>query len=207
MWRLCVLFLRKMYPMFFRDPKKFLAAAVTTIGLAVLPVPAWAHDTLVSSNPSDGAQLQQAPEQVEMTFSAEILDVGTQVRVTDTQGADATEGDVRVEGTTVSQAVKAPENKGESYTVTWRVVSSDGHPIEGTFSYDVGDAPSRGGTQNPTAATKAHSTASPSAAEQEKADDDANKTPLAFYAGGGIAVAMGVLGVLVIVHKFGRKRS
>ena len=55
----------------------------------------------------------------------------------DTTGTDQADGPVQIIDNQVSQAVKpgAPQGK---YTVVWRVVSSDGHPIEGTFGFTAG---------------------------------------------------------------------
>lgn len=191
-----------------------VAAAVGTAALVALPGPVWAHDTLVSSNPGDGARATEAPDEVEMTFSADLLDVGTQVRVTDAQGADVTDGEPQVSGTAVTQNVTPSEQTDDTYTVVWRVVSSDGHPIEGTFSYDVGegaaaDQTSAGSpapdTAEPTTAGEAtgETLSTPAATE---AGDDAG-APVLLYAVGGAVLALLVLGAVVLVRRIGRNDS
>ena len=54
-----------------------LVAALSVFAFA----PASAHDQLVSSNPEDGAELDQQPEWLEMTFSGNIQEVGSEVTV------------------------------------------------------------------------------------------------------------------------------
>ncbi|MDY6051294.1 MAG: copper resistance protein CopC [Rothia sp. (in: high G+C Gram-positive bacteria)] len=117
--------------------RTFIAAlALATCNLLAMH-PASAHDELVSTNPTDGATLTEAPASIELTYSGDIMDVdgANQVRVTNTAGESVTDGSPQVEGTGVTQNL-APTND-DTYTVTWRAVSSDGHPIQGTFTYTV----------------------------------------------------------------------
>nr|WP_232483167.1 copper resistance CopC family protein [Brevibacterium yomogidense] len=100
---------------------------------------AHAHDQLVGSNPEEGAELDTQPEWLELTFSGEIQDVGTEIQVVDDSGDDISAGEVTVEGTKVSSALPDDLTPGD-YTVQWRVVSSDGHPISGEFDFTLTDA-------------------------------------------------------------------
>lgn len=116
--------------------------AATATGLLALSLgftPAYAHDELVSTNPAADTTLEQAPSELELTYSGDIMDVAgaNQVRVTNAAGETVTEGEPEVDGTVVTQDL-ATQETGDTYTVTWRVVSSDGHPIQGTFTYTVG---------------------------------------------------------------------
>lgn len=121
-----------------------LALATTVLGLAlataagiVTAAPASAHDRLLSSDPADGAALDEPPAAVTLTFSGEVLETGTQVVVTGDDGQVAG-GTVAVDGDVVTASLPA-DLAGGAYTVTWRVVSADGHPIEGTFGFDVAE--------------------------------------------------------------------
>lgn len=110
-----------------------LAAAV----LVLAPLPAaHAHDTLISSDPADGAQLGSSPDAITLTYSADILDVTPVVRITDANGDSAQEITPSIDGPVATAELAEPLAAGE-YTVQWRVVSSDGHPIEGTFTVTV----------------------------------------------------------------------
>lgn len=118
------------------------ARAATATGLLALSLgftPAYAHDELVSTNPAADTTLEQAPSELELTYSGDIMDVAgaNQVRVTNAAGETVTEGEPEVDGTVVTQDL-ATQETDDAYTVTWRVVSSDGHPIQGTFTYTVG---------------------------------------------------------------------
>lgn len=117
-----------------------LATAVLTplVGAVLLlasPSPAAAHDTLLGTEPAASAALDAPPTQVQLTFSADQLAVGAVVEVT---GAGAAWGDGTpvVAGSVVTQALLPGMPAGE-YTVTWRSVSGDGHPVEGAYTFTV----------------------------------------------------------------------
>ena len=111
---------------------------------------AQAHDELLQADPADGATLEQAPDRITLTYSGDITALGNEVRVTDSQGKTVSTGDVTVDGTHVIQRI-SPDAGDETYTVSWRVVSSDGHPIEGTYSFTVG----QGGAGQPAVSSSA----------------------------------------------------
>jgi len=113
-----------------------LAALVAAALLLLTAAPASAHDTLVSSDPEDGATLENSPEQVTLDYSADVLDVSPVVRIAGKDGEVVAELDPEVDGSTVTAALDEPLAAGD-YEVRWRVVSSDGHPIEGTQSFTV----------------------------------------------------------------------
>ncbi|MDN6373959.1 MAG: copper resistance protein CopC [Brevibacterium aurantiacum] len=116
-----------------------LVAALSVFAFA----PASAHDQLVSSNPEDGSKVDQQPEWIEMVFSGEVQQVGSEVKVV-IDGENVSAGELTAEGKKVSVAL--PDNlKPGDYTVTWRVVSSDGHPISGDFDFTIADSEGAGG--------------------------------------------------------------
>ena len=59
----------------------FAALLVAAMSVFAFAPAASAHDQLVSSNPEDGAELDQQPKWLEMTFSGDIQEVGSEVKV------------------------------------------------------------------------------------------------------------------------------
>ena len=105
-----------------------LAAGLVTAG------PAAAHDAAESSTPADGATVATAPGKVSITFNNTPLGLGSEVKVTDAAGTDWADGKVEIVDNVASQKLREGAPAGK-YTVVWRVVSSDSHPIEGTFAF------------------------------------------------------------------------
>ncbi|MFC7464329.1 copper resistance protein CopC [Brachybacterium sp. GCM10030252] len=126
-----------------------LAAAVI-VALTLLPAPAHAHDTLISTDPADGDTLEASPDDITLTFSADVLEVSPVVRISDESGETLSEITPSVEGPTATAELEEPLPAG-TYTVEWRVVSSDGHPIEGTFDITVEQDTDAGAAADPAA--------------------------------------------------------
>lgn len=124
-----------------------LVAVLLAVGWA--GATAWAHDELIGSDPADGASVT-APEQVVLTFNTDIIALGAVLEVSGPAGP-ATDGDLEVSGPTLSRALVADLTAGD-YTVDWRITSTDGHPISGTFGFTVeaGSDPTQTPTESPT---------------------------------------------------------
>ncbi|RLP75706.1 hypothetical protein D9V32_09575 [Mycetocola tolaasinivorans] len=113
-----------------------LLVALFTAGMILPATSASAHDQLLVSDPAQGSVLEVAPTTINLTFSATILNVGTRILVNDAAGTDWAEGEPVSEGTEASVPVRAGLPNGE-YTIAWRVVSSDGHPITGVVPFTL----------------------------------------------------------------------
>jgi methionine-rich copper-binding protein CopC len=126
-----------------------LALLAALVGGALLAAPAQAHDRLVASTPSADQSVDVAPDQLVLSFSNEPLDLGHTVVVRDAAGAEVAVGEPVVAGRDVDVAL--PPLPAGAYTVVWRVVSQDGHPIEGTYGFAVttGVAPTTAATSQP----------------------------------------------------------
>ncbi|MFP5311078.1 MAG: copper resistance protein CopC [Actinomycetes bacterium] len=118
----------------------FLMLAAAMLGLAG---PASAHDAAESTSPAQGAVLAAPPGEVSVTFSNKPLGIGSAFSVKDAGGTEWADGAVQIIDNVASQKLRSGGPAG-AYTVSWRVVSSDSHPIEGTFTFTAaaGAAPS-----------------------------------------------------------------
>jgi len=111
------------------------AAAACAVGLAWDPAPAWAHNELRSSDPADGAALASAPTQVMLAFAERLDQKYTQINVTDRAETSVVAGEPAVTGNRAVQRLGAL-TAGE-YTVGFRVVSVDGHPVQGSVTFTL----------------------------------------------------------------------
>jgi methionine-rich copper-binding protein CopC len=97
-------------------------------------VPASAHADLVSTDPVDGAVLQRAPESITLSFNSKILEGMAELAVTNSVGELVT-GVVAQSAQTTATALWPVGLPGDTYKVAYRIVSEDGHPITGSFSF------------------------------------------------------------------------
>ncbi len=118
------------------------ALVIALAALALLPQAASAHATLDTTTPERGARLDAAPDQVTLRFSEGVEANFGAVRVFDTDGNEVQTGRTfhpGDRGREVAARLKPGLGDG-GYTVTYRVVSADSHPISGGFVFVVGDA-------------------------------------------------------------------
>jgi methionine-rich copper-binding protein CopC len=120
-----------------------LAAGLLAAGtaLALTAAPASAHTALTSASPEKDATVA-APSEIVLTYTDPVR--LPRVVVTDASGAQHQAGSPRAVDNKVTQAVDGALPAGK-YTVGWRVVSADGHPVEGTYTFTVKGTPSDSG--------------------------------------------------------------
>ncbi len=104
---------------------------------------ALAHATLVASTPANGQVVPRAPSQVTLRFNEQVETAFGSIRVYDGSAERVDEGGTtRPQPDEVAVALRSGLPKG-TYTVSWRVVSADSHPVRGAFVFHVG-APDTG---------------------------------------------------------------
>lgn len=188
--------------------KRILTAATLAVALlasAALVAPAaLAHSELVSTDPADGAVLDAPPQRVSFTFNEPLMPDFVRFIATDPSGNTGDLPVSSVEGPTATIAWPASAPGGE-WTVSYRVVSQDGHPIEGgiTFSY-AGASPTASPTSAaPTSAaptSAAPTSPAPTSAEPTSAAPSPSTSPAADSNSGqsGLLIAGLVVGLIVI---------
>jgi copper resistance protein C len=110
-------------------PLTVLAAAVSVLFFAG---PASAHTSLIDVQPTDGGTVSEGST-VTLTFSDDLLELGTEISITDASGASQSLDVTRPKPSSVQATL--PAMAAGPVTVAWRVVAGDGHPIEGALSY------------------------------------------------------------------------
>lgn len=124
-----------------RTTRRWLLALAALLAVWLLPSLSEAHAVLVHTFPGQGQRLDKGPPWVEVQFNEPVTAAFTPMIVRDTQGQRMDAGDAEVDPldpTRVSVSLKPlPEGL---YTIVYRVTSLDGHPIEGTVAFTVGDA-------------------------------------------------------------------
>ncbi|MEN9225879.1 MAG: copper resistance protein CopC [Thermostichus sp. DRC_bins_24] len=99
--------------------------------------PSFAHASLLSTFPADGAVLQEAPTQIRLQFNESVQI--TQLQVLDTTGQALELENLLATGD--GPQADLPEGIPEGiYIVSWRAISADSHPVSGSFVFQVGEA-------------------------------------------------------------------
>jgi methionine-rich copper-binding protein CopC len=114
----------------------FVATLVLFTTLAGVQ-PAMAHSVLVSSDPAKDSSIASAPPAVTLVFN-EPLDRGfTELAVLGPDGTSHWEGGPpAITGEKLSAPLRALGAAGV-YTVKYRVVSADGHPVSGSVPFTL----------------------------------------------------------------------
>ncbi|MGY1499120.1 copper resistance protein CopC [Streptomyces sp. QTS52] len=100
-----------------------------------------AHAALRDTDPRDGSVLKSAPRQVTLTFTESVALLDDSFRLFDPGSRRVTTGEAKhVDGRSDAVRVSLPGGLGEgTFTVAWRVVSADSHPISGAFTFSIGE--------------------------------------------------------------------
>jgi len=107
-----------------------------------MPIPtAYAHASLILANPAVDSNLAKLPTHVEIEFDGNLIPLGgartNVLQVQDSRGKNIDAGNSKVAGPILEVDIKDRTGEG-TFTVSWRVVSSDGHPVEGSYQFSVG---------------------------------------------------------------------
>ena len=122
--------------------KKILVLAVAS--LFALPVAAFAHGEMVQATPAVDSNVLTAPTEVSIEFDGKLQIIGNtnvnSIEVTDNQGQVISSPTSVVEGNKISTKLQLTDITG-LVSVHYRIVSEDGHPVEGDYSFTVGETP------------------------------------------------------------------
>jgi methionine-rich copper-binding protein CopC len=141
--------------------------------------PALAHNVLISTDPGKGASLDTGPAKITLTFDAPVQggDIN-QISVLGPDKSQWAEGSVEISSNVVTAAVR-PLGPAGTYTVGYRILSADGHPVEGEYTFTL----TKAGNGTPATAGAATGTAATTGAGS----------------GGGVPVWVWILGAVVLL--------
>ncbi len=111
----------------------------TALGMMLLwvaiPLTASAHTSLERAVPAKDAKVEKAVNEIQMTFNTPIVELSS-FTVTSSNNGAVTINDIKVDGSSMSGKPAEPLTAG-SYTVQWKIVGEDSHPIEGSYAFTV----------------------------------------------------------------------
>ncbi|MFE0732194.1 copper resistance CopC/CopD family protein [Streptomyces antibioticus] len=103
--------------------------------------PASAHAALSGTDPADGSVVKTSPRAITLTFTESVGLLDDSFRVLDPDNQRVRTGKAEhAEGRADTVSVALPEKLDTgTFTVAWRVVSEDSHPVSGAFTFSVGE--------------------------------------------------------------------
>ena len=113
---------------------RVLAGLAALLSALCIASAAWAHATLLSSEPADGSVLTMPPKMVQLHFNESVapavigvIDAGGRAR------------DVATRAVGQSVLIVLPDDLPQgTQIVSYRVVSQDGHPVAGSMVFSIG---------------------------------------------------------------------
>ena len=120
---------------------RVIAVALLAVVVAAGAAPAEgtsAHLRLTKSAPAKDAAVAAAPEQIRLWFSQTPELAVSRIKLTAADGTEIAMGKVESFEEDSLVATVEGEMAAGAYEVSWRTSSGDGHPITGTFTFEVG---------------------------------------------------------------------
>ena len=102
------------------------------------PMTASAHTSLITQQPVGNSVIQELPPEISLTFDESLIVMGNANRITvlDPMGNEISIGETKVLNNVVSRSVTSSDMPGK-YSVTYRVVSEDGHVVSATYQFTL----------------------------------------------------------------------
>ena len=115
--------------------KKIFTIVIVLSLTIVFSVQTFAHSYLSGSNPTDGEVLTEAVQEVTLNFEGDIME-GSFLKIETMNGEEINVTNIEI-GDGYLTSVLAEPLKNNEYIVNWSIISEDGHPLEGTYSFTV----------------------------------------------------------------------
>ena len=115
-------------------------AALAGLCLILSSPLSFAHGEIVTSYPLMDSVSSPTPSQVWIEFDGELQliegEVVNTLKVTDSTGLVVSSEEAVIEGAKISTQV-SDQSVGGVFTVQYRIVSEDGHPVEGSYTFEA----------------------------------------------------------------------
>ena len=191
-----------------------VGALVAVVAALAVAAPVQAHNYLVSSTPAANQTLTTLPPDFVVTTNGVLLNLnkdgsGFAIQVRDAKGLYYGDGCVKVDGATIS--MPAAIGQPGPYTVTWQVISTDGHTVSDTFAFGWAGSgtPSVGQKAPPTCHGKYHFSAGglPAVGTGTGSQSVADGTLVTVLWIGGAVLAVGAAVVVTLLVTSRKRRS
>ncbi|MFS0788683.1 copper resistance CopC family protein [Shouchella sp. 1P09AA] len=94
-----------------------------------------AHTAIESSTPSDGAVLEESPNEIEIAFNTAVAEQSIAELISEENGNEI---EIRTEVNDDKMLITVPETlQNGVYRVSWKIIGADGHPIEDSIGFTI----------------------------------------------------------------------
>ena len=123
-----------------RAARRVAAAAAVVVLVVLLGAgAAGAHAVLEQSTPGPNTTVDRSPREITLVFSEAVDARPDDIRLFDRTMDPVDLGDTHHPGGDRTRLVASVPGLGEGlYTVAWRTISEDSHPIQGAFTFGIG---------------------------------------------------------------------
>ena len=115
--------------------KKIISTALAMLLAVGISTTTFAHTHLTETNPADGSTVTEAISELTLNFDG-LVGEGSFVELTSSTGQDVAVRDISI-GDLNMVATLAEPLSNDQYTVNWSIISADGHPLQGSYSFTV----------------------------------------------------------------------
>jgi methionine-rich copper-binding protein CopC len=163
--------------------------------LALFPTSALAHTGLEKSTPEDKQVVEEVKEII-LEFNTKVEKTSS-VHVKNEKGEVVELSNMKFEGKVIKGEITKPLDDG-SYTVTWKIIGADGHPVEGAFSFVV----KKPVTEKPSAPNNSNQTEQPPVANHPHTKYPAQGNNIMIWGIAAVAV-VALVSLLWMIRKKG----
>ncbi|WP_336775199.1 copper resistance CopC family protein [Paenibacillus sp. MMO-58] len=180
------------------------------IMLFVFPQLSYAHTKMESSIPESNATVQESLSEITMQFNTDVASLST-LKLLNGKGEEIKGIEIQINDKQMKGVLNEPL-PNDTYTVKWKIVGGDGHPIEGDYSFLV-DVTVQS-TPQPTTETIPEATVTPSPSptieplestnpsnDSASATKEDNSTQGIFW----IVIGVVLIALIVLLAKFKKK--
>lgn len=109
------------------------------IFVLMMPHGVFAHASLEKANPAPDSQLDKAPKEILLQFNERLEKELYSIKVFDENGDLISDDKTKISKDQKSLSLDLPTLSDGLYTVSYKVISADGHPVDGSYVVSIGE--------------------------------------------------------------------
>ncbi|MCU9614946.1 copper resistance protein CopC/CopD [Caldibacillus lycopersici] len=122
---------------------------VSILFILLIPHQAYAHALLENTSPAQDSQLETSPKEITLTFNERLEKELYSIKLFDAKGERVSTSATEMSLDQKSLIQRLPELPDGTYTVSYKILSADGHPVDGSYVFSIGEAISQTTQMNP----------------------------------------------------------